>query len=246
MEPGPARILRLLEHLARTDEPVRLAEIADWLDVPKSNAHRITQMLLKAGFAGQEPGSDRYMPTLKLYELGMLIANRHPLKRAAGPHLQELQRATEETAALVVLEGTDILYLERLSSLVPIRATLQAGWRVPAVFTAAGQALLAFHSNAPAIVEQVLREEPRASDLDAASLSQRFEAIRASGYAMTKSGWNAGVNSVAAPILRRRGPPAGAVALIGPTERMDEDFMRQNAKLVMNTCLRISETLGYL
>lgn len=63
---------------------------------------------------------------------------------------------------------------------------------------------------------------------------------------MTRSGWNAGVNSVAAPILSRRGSPAGAVALIGPTERMDDDFMRQNAKLVMNTCLRISETLGYL
>lgn len=246
MEPGPARILRLLEGLARSDQPAKLAEIADWLQVPKSNAHRMVHMLLKAGFASQEPGTDRYVSALKLYELGMLIANRHPLKRAAGSHLLELQRATEETVALVVLEGTDILYVERLSSLIPIRATLQAGWRVPAVFTAAGQALLAFHSDAPAIVEQILREEPRASGLDAASLSQRFETIRGCGYAMTRSGWNAGVNSVAAPILSRRGSPAGAVALIGPTERMDDDFMRQNAKLVMNTCLRISETLGYL
>lgn len=245
MGPATVRILKLLEVLAKSDGPVRLADLATALKVPKSNAHRLAQILVDEGYCLQEAGTGRYEATLKTFEFGTLIGNRHPLKRAAGPFAQELQQATSETVAVAVLDGSDIIYLDRIIPRSPIRATLQAGLRIPAAFTAGGRALLASHPDRNAIIDQIVANDTYGRPLDLVALEAELSIIRARGYATSCSGWLPGVNSVAAVIGGAEGRiPIGSLALIGPAERMSDEFMQASATLVMNACLRISEVMG--
>ncbi len=100
------------------------------------------------------------------------------MKRAAGPFAQELQQATSETVAVAVLDGSDIIYLDRMIPRSPIRATLQAGLRIPAAFTAGGRALLASHPDALLIL--VPRHQERFGPMFALCEQQGFATVRRS------------------------------------------------------------------
>src|SRR5690606_35867403 len=155
--------LRVLEQLARAGGAVRLSNLAADLGLQKSAVHRILQTLVEAGWATQEPDTGLYRASLKTWELGTVIVGSLPVKQAATPVLHELHRTTGETVSLTVLDGDDVLYLEKLLAPRPIGFTTRVGSRVPAPLTVGGRALLAYEPDFEAVVDRLLAE--RGEDL---------------------------------------------------------------------------------
>ena len=242
MTPAVLRTLKILDFLARRG-PTRLSELAREFDLPKSNVHRLLQSLMEEGFARQDE-TGRYEASMKMHELGALVANRNPVKRAATPFVQQLHQATGETVALAVLVDSDILYVERVLSLTPLRATLREGWRVPAAFTAAGKVILAHHAAGLELLDTIISTAPEAAELDRAAMIDEFECIRDKGFAVSRSGWTRGINSVAAAIADHTGGPIGALALIAPAERLSEEQVPEAALKVLNACARVNDLLS--
>lgn len=245
MTPAVLRTLRILDYIARHG-PQRLSDLAREFELPKSNVHRLLQSLAEEGFAAKEPETGRYFAGIKVYELGALIVNRDPVKRAGSPFAQKLHQATGETVALARLVDTDIVYIERVLTSNPLRGSLREGWRVSAAFTAAGKVLLAHLPNAQMLLDRIVATVPEAQNLNCAALNDEFAAIRDQGYAFSRSGWTRGINSIACAIGRANQAPLGALALIVPAERLADDAVPETALSVMGACAQINELLDAL
>jgi len=236
--------LHVLEHLIQADSPLRITAIASDLDLPKSNVHRTLTTLIHAGYVVQgEDGS--YRPTLRIWEQGIKVIARHPVRRAAHAFMQALNQETSETVNLVVLDGDECLYIHQITSVMPIRASSALGNRVPAIYPASGKVLLAYmpdgEKRARAIYNKYKSMKP---GLKLNELLEDLERIKPDGYAYSISGWREGINSVAGVIFGPNRQPIAAIALSGPQERMTKERMEKLSHSVLNTCTQISNALG--
>ena len=121
--------------------------------LPKTTVHRTAKKMLELGWLEHRAG--RYAIGTRLFERAMLPSGRLALRDAALPVLQELSAATHETANLAVLEGGEVLYLEKLTGRRPPVTPSRVGGRMPALCTALGKTLAAF--SPPEVGEQVMR-----------------------------------------------------------------------------------------
>ena len=97
-------------------------------------------------FVRQDAGSREYSLGFKLVELGSCLLEQIDLRKEAESFLQDLSRRTNETAYLVILDRTEVVYVEKIESednSVVLRATAKVGQRNAANSCAVGKALLA-------------------------------------------------------------------------------------------------------
>src|SRR6516162_6349239 len=96
------------------DGPGRLtlAQIVRRTGLPRSSAHRMLERLVQLRWL-RRSGRD-YELGMRLVELGSLAVHQDRLVRAAGPLLGELHRATGLVVHLAVLDGSDVVYLDKV------------------------------------------------------------------------------------------------------------------------------------
>lgn len=241
MDNTTIKALRVLEALAQSEEPRGVAELGRQVGLTKSNTFRILATLASQGYVRSHPETGRYSLTLKIWEQGAKVIERHPVRRVAQPHLKLLFGQLNETILLSVLELPDVLYIGKMDSDYPVRASARVGSRAPAWRIASGKAMLAYQS------DEVIDEVAGKANLSPETieqLRQEFREIRERGFAMSFSGSRPGVNSVAAPVWTSDAAPTAAVSVSGPAERFSAERMAALGSAVMNTATRISESLG--
>lgn len=225
MDSTLAKGLGVLEWLARQGEGARLADVAQALGLGRSNAHRTLQTLVQCGWATQD-GASRYSASLKLFELGALVDGAVDLKNHLHPFLATLAQATGETIHLAVLDGPDIVYLDKFDSPLPVAAYSRIGGRAPAYCVASGKALLA----ALALNDAALRTKLAVAtdDLPAhtphtlatlAALQADLAAARTRGWASNFEEWRLGVCGLGAAVFNARAEPVAAIGMSVPAIR---------------------------
>jgi DNA-binding IclR family transcriptional regulator len=132
--------------LFTAEEPVRgIAELADLMAVSRPTAHRYASTCLELGYLEQAP-MRRYRLARRAAEPGMAMLDSLVLTQRSRPILQELREETGRTVSLAVLDGEEVLYLQRLCGFergsYELEEGLGSGSRRPARRTAAGKALL--------------------------------------------------------------------------------------------------------
>src|SRR5271167_2578826 len=124
-----------------------IADIADQLGMSRSTTHRYVITLVALGYL-EQGASRKYRLGLRVTDLGMSALNSTGLREHSHAYLQELRQRTSYTVSLAVLDGTDILYIDRVRSFRRgqgnIDLDLQPGSRLPAYCTAMGKLLLAY------------------------------------------------------------------------------------------------------
>jgi DNA-binding IclR family transcriptional regulator len=240
------KALTLIETLSEREAPWSISELAQRLELPKSNVHFLLSALARTGYVEQEPETRRYFLTLKLWELGTRVLGRLDLRRIASPHLAALAEATSETVNLAILDHDEVLYLHKIDSPMPVRAYTPEGRRAPAYCTSTGKALLA-HQPMDVIERVAAAMEPHTGMTMASrkALLAELEKVRAAGYSMNRGEWNDYVRGVAAPVFDGRGAAIAAVGVFGPAERLPYRKLDQLAATVKKTAAAISRALGY-
>lgn len=236
--------LTVLEALVNNDKPCGVTTLAQQLQMSKSSVHRILQTLVARQFARQNVQTLQYQPTLKLWEFGTKVLSRIDFKRVAAPHLELLSRQTSETVHLSILDGKEVVYVDKVDGLLPIRSYSEIGGRAPAYCVATGKALLAYQSDE--VIAQFgselhqfsLRTLPNAT-----SLCNELKRIRKLGYAVNRGEWREGVWGVAAPIFDASGNVTAAVGLSGPAQRMRPAVIREYSALLIQASQAISHDL---
>lgn len=140
--PAAACAADLLNVLARSEEPLSLAEIARRLNRSKSLVFRVAKELETRDFI-RESGEGRFWLGIETLELGGSYISQSDYTEAARSVLQKLSHETGETVNLGTLRGAEVLYLEKWEGANSVVTVSHVGKRIPANCTAMGKALLA-------------------------------------------------------------------------------------------------------
>ena len=215
-----------------------VSEIADQVGINVSTAHRIVRALVAGGLLDQDPETERYHLGLTTLLLGQLTLDRVGLSGAA-PAIEALAASTGEAVNLGIRVGDEVLVVLHVPSAELLRFEQLPGTRVPLHVSAMGKALLAC-GNAPRGLDNYdyRRFTPR-SITSATKLSTELEAIRARGYALNDEERNPGVRAVAVPLLDGQGGAFAAIAIQGPTVRLDDRRVPKLAKALHATVAEI-------
>ena len=92
-----------------------LAQVADATGLARATARRFLHTLVTIGYAGTD-GTDFWL-TPRVLELGYSYMSGLGLPAIAQPRLEELSRHIGESSSLSVLDGEDVVYVNR----VPVR-----------------------------------------------------------------------------------------------------------------------------
>jgi IclR family transcriptional regulator, pca regulon regulatory protein len=232
---------------------IGVSELSRELELSRSTAHRYIATLARLGYLQQDPDSKRYRLGPKVLDLGFSAINSMDLREISAPHLRQLSDETGYTVNLAILDGADVVYIERCRTARPgqrdIDLNLHVGARLPAYCTAMGKAILAF-------VPEDRREEiietidfaPRGPNTitDPDAFREELARIRDSGLAVNDEELAYGLRSIAAPIHSHSGEVLAALNLaVHRTMVSGDELIVRFGPAVARTARNISLGMGH-
>jgi IclR family pca regulon transcriptional regulator len=246
------RGLAILGCFSSTQPVLGIADIADELGMSRSTTHRYVITLVALGYL-EQGASRKYRLGLRVTDLGMSALDSTGLREHSHPELVQLRRQTSYTAGLGVLDGEEILYVDRARGFrrEQTEATLdpQPGSRLPVHCTAIGKLLLAYlpeHEQRELITELTLTKHGPNTITTKQALREQLERIRRDGLAVNDQELAPQLRTLAAPVRDQTGAVLAAVNLSipGASAPVAELVSSLGPQLVA-TAERISASLGY-
>jgi len=197
-------LARGLDVLACFDEArprMTLSEIALAADLARPTARRLLLTLEELGYVRTDGGG--YVLTPRVLRLGMAYVGSLGLWDIARPHLEELVGQTGESSSMSQLDGSDIVYVARVSVPKIIALRVQIGTRFPVLPTSQGKVLLAALD--PDELVKTLAEPSRAGlppfpERTSPQIEDELRTVRARGWALADEELAPGIRSVAVPV----------------------------------------------
>ncbi|HWL60027.1 MAG TPA: IclR family transcriptional regulator [Microbacteriaceae bacterium] len=216
------RAVAVLDAFDPGTRDLSVTEIAHRTGMPLSTCHQLLQELVSVGLIERQPDR-RYRVGLRLWELAVRTPGALGIREMALPYLRQAHARIGQSLQLGVLQGRDMLYLERLSAPGAVEHLITVGGRVPFHATSSGLLLAAF---AEEPVREALLAEPltpyRNAPLpDRQELEREFAEMRAAGYKTTVDYITVGT-SIAVPIFDQVGHAVATINAIVPSSEPHE------------------------
>ncbi len=219
-----SRALEVLELLAAAERPQGLVELMQATGLPKSTLHRILVGLERERVVQREPDGKRYAAGPRLVSLAVQALRNSSHRGERHAILQALVDQIGETCNFTTLDGSEVVYLDRVEAQWPLRMVLQPGSRVPLHCTASGKLFLSLMP-APRrhrlIGAAPLKRYTDGTITRPDRLEQALAEIRDEMVGTDDEEFLAGLSAIAVPVTDPRGQVCAAVAVHAPTARMN-------------------------
>jgi len=241
------RGLQVLSLFSRETPALSLTEIKEAAQLNKSTAFRIVATLEAANYLDRDPETKRYRPGLKVLRLGFTAISSLEFRQVARPYLQKLSQDINESVSLSVLDGMDVVYVDRVRKQQIVGVVLGLGSRIPAQCGSMGKVMLAYLPVEelkkrlttpwlPCTPNTVANEE---------ELQVELERVRRKGYALNDEELEIGLRAVAAPIWDHTNEVVAAINATGSVRTISRERMvNELAPKVLETAAQISQALG--
>lgn len=237
----------LMEAMAEIGEPVGLTDLARRLGMPKPRAFRFLKTLLSMGYVLQDPQTDRYRLSLKLFHLGQAVADRTVLLTEARPLMVQLRDRTQHTVTLSLVEVQGMRILDMVRAESPVQIVTRPGSLLDFHSSAQGKLALAFGD--PALWEgvrhQPLRKWTPKTNTDLALLEKEVVVVRQRGWADAPEETLPGVNAVSAPIFDLTRQMVATVTIAGPVTTLTTPPAPKLTEAITAAAKSISRNLGF-
>jgi DNA-binding IclR family transcriptional regulator len=242
VETVTSRVLAVLGAFGAEHRHLTLTQLSRRTGLPMATTHRLAAELTGWG-ALERDSRGRYRIGLRLWEVGSLAPRGLGLREAALPFLEDLYEAIHENVQLAVLDGGEVVYLERIPGRHSVGVLTRVGGRWPAHITGVGLALLAYAS--PEVQERYLAgplaRYTERTITDPARLRREFAEVRRAGYAVSDGQVTVDALSVAAPVY---GPGDEVVAALSIVVRSGTVAPSALAPAVRTAARGTSRALG--
>jgi IclR family pca regulon transcriptional regulator len=230
-----------------------ITDLAKELGLSRSTSHRYVATLARLGYLEQNVQTRKYRLGPRVLDLGFSAINSMELRQISAPHLQKLADETGHTVNMAILDGTDIVYIERCRTSQPgqreIDLDLHVGSRLPAYCTSMGKVLLAFlepdrqrrllHS-----IELVDRGPNTITTRTA--LERELEQVRSRGVAVNNEELAYGLRSIAVPVWGQGREVVAAINLaVHRSAASIDDLVGGLSPKLQRTATAVSALLGH-
>jgi IclR family transcriptional regulator, pca regulon regulatory protein len=247
------RGLAILSAFGRGGSSLGIAQLGRELDLSRSTTHRYVATLAMLGYLEQDAATKKYRLGPRVIDLGLAAINSMEVREVSAPHLQQLSDETGYTVNMAVLDGLDIVYVDRCrnsrAGQREIDLNLHVGSRLPAYCTSMGKVLLAYlpREECDELLErlELTRRGPN-TIVAKAELVAELGRIRQAGMAVNNEELAYGLRSIAAPIFAQDGRPTAALNLAVHSSMVSmEDLLARLSQPLRETAYAISARLGY-
>jgi DNA-binding IclR family transcriptional regulator len=215
------KVRLILEAFEIDDISLSLTQLSRSSGVPKASVHRVAQELV--AWSVLERDEHGYRLGMRLFELGSRVPRIRVLRETVHPYISSLQTTTKETVHLAVLDGLDVLFVEKETGFTQSPKPSRVAGRTHLHCSATGKTLLAF--SPPQVLEAciergLVRMTPR-TITSGSLLRQKIQQVREQGYAIEQEELAKGYTAVAVPIIGDDRVGLGAISICAPTFRAD-------------------------
>jgi DNA-binding IclR family transcriptional regulator len=216
------KAMMMLEYVSYNPDGVSLTEICKHVGIAKGSAHILLYTFVQMKYMRRDPKTGLYTLGIRTFEVGSRFVERNAFYTNAREILEGLVAVTGETAHLAVLDGIDVVYINKFDSSQPVRMVSFIGKRIPAHATAIGKALLSGYSDEK--IREIYEEKslekvtPNTID-DLEKLIEQIHEIRFTGLAYEKEESTPGVQCISIAIHNRSGSVVAAISISIPVSR---------------------------
>jgi IclR family transcriptional regulator, pca regulon regulatory protein len=237
-----ARGLDVLAAFGPAHRRMSLSEVAEATGLARPTARRLLLTLEELGYVRSSSGVFELTP--RVLDLGSAYVSSLGLWDVARPHLEALVAATGESSSMAQLDGSDIVYVARVSVPKIIALRVEIGTRFPAAQTSQGKVLLA--ALPPEGLEGALAVPSRSGlppfiGRSHEQLADELVEVRARGWALADEELAPGIRSVAVPVRDREGSVRAAMNVtVHAAETSRETLLERHLPRLLRTAGEVS------
>jgi DNA-binding IclR family transcriptional regulator len=229
------RALGVLKTFLDCDEEQSVTEISEKAGLDISTTFRLLVTLQSNGFVEYNNATAKYRLGVSCLELGSKFIKNNDIRKVALKQMEALRNEFGETVHLTILDGIEVVYLEKLSGLHPIGfMSSRVGGRAPAYCTGVGKAHLAYLPEEEIYKRfegKKLFKYTKNTITNIKLLIEELERVRERGFSFDNEEHEIGVKCVAVPIFDHNGVVA-AMSISGPVDRMNSHINQNPGGLI--------------
>jgi len=218
-------------------------DIGAELGLTRQTVHRFIHQLEQVGLVRRDIERERYDVGPALAEMGFMALTNSQYARLRRVMMERLVANVRETSNLGVLDGYEVVYVDRVECDWPLRLQIVVGGRVPAYCTAIGKLLLAHLSERRMDTYLGLSPLERLTPntiCDPDAFRREMALIRERGYSINNQEDIEGLLGVAVPVRDVEGAVIAGLSLHGPTVRLPE----HRAEALIPDLMEAAEAIG--
>lgn len=226
----------ILEYLSRQNQPKRLNEIAKQTQLTNSTALKILNTLLLIGYVQRDPDTKVFSLGPRLIKYANKSLHQISIKQLAQPHLEMLQKKTEETVHLGINELDHIIYISKIESKKPVSLYSEIGKTIPLYCSAMGKAILAEFSDEAIdkyIEDTTFVQFTENTIVTKKQLYDEITKIKQQGYAFDDGEHDLEVFCIGSSITLS-GKNYGAISVSLPKYRLTDDVLQALIKDILD------------
>lgn len=243
------RLFGIIEQLSN-EQYLSLGELARRMYMSKSTLYRTLQTMIELGYAQQDPETEKYALTMRLFQTGAKAFGLLDINKAADMHMQRLSRQMQETVHLAILDASSksIIYTHKVDTEFSLAITSRIGSKAPVYCTALGKVLTAY--SRPDETDEILsgleyRRFTEQTIHEERAFREELKKVRESGYAEDIGEHERQIHCIAVPIFDALGNITAGMSITWPDFRFEDARMQEYIGEMKSHAADISAALGF-
>lgn len=242
------RALLILDLFDEYDTELKITEISDRMVLHKSTVHSLLKTLQAHRYIEQNPENGKYRLGMKLLERGTIVMHNLDIRNVARKHLIQLSNSSGQTTNLVILDGKEGVYIDKVEGPRAIIRYSRIGKRIPIHCSAVGKVLVAFKE--PKELKQLLkgyvyRQHTSQTIMSESYFLQELEKVRRQGYSVDNEENEPGVRCIAVPVRDHSGQVIAAISMSTLIARVNDAELLEHVKSLQQAAEEISDEMGF-
>ncbi|AJI22663.1 MULTISPECIES: IclR family transcriptional regulator [Priestia] len=242
------RALRILDLFDEHTTELKITDISDQIGLHKSTVHSLLKTLQQRGYIHQNLENGKYGLGMKLFERGNYVIQSLDIRQLAKKYLMDLSAKTGQTTHLVILDGKEGTYIDKVEGPMAVILYSRIGKRIPLHCSAVGKALIAFKEKDE--LEKILSgyeytEQTEFTITNEIEFLQELEKVQSQGYAVDNQENEPGVRCIAAPIRNHENKVIAAISLSTLIAGVDDIQLGIFVQQLKQAASELSEQMGY-
>jgi len=242
------RVFDIIEQLAQSASPLGLTEITQKTGMSKSTVHRLLSSMISRHYVEKNP-DNTYRIGHKMIETVSYHINGLELLTESKPYLYTIRQELNLTSHLGVLDGGEVIYVEKMDTYPNTRLYTQVGYRSPAYCSSIGKCLLSCLSRDEldeVLYTHSLKRHTENTICNENELRKHLSLVRSQGWAMDNEEYLMGHRCIGAPVFDYRGDCVAAISASGSTTYLHEGIFEDVIRHVKEAAADLSQRMGYI